>query len=172
MIEFGLILMGVALLGILFVVFFGAPYVPTLRRDQQDILAIRPLGKHDVFVDLGSGDGTILRGVAAHCGRAVGVELSPWLVLISKWLCRSTSNIQIVLGSIWAYTLPAETTVVYTFFNGTYIPRIEKILQDHVDKHQRPVDMITFGFMIDGRTPQKNVRAMYLYRFEPLQNKR
>ncbi len=167
--EWLAVITGFFVAGIVFVVFFGAPYVPTLQRDRKDILAVRPLRKNDVFVDLGSGDGAVLRMVAPYCRRATGIELSPWLVLVSRLLSRKHRNIHTMLGSIWHVPLPAETTVVYTFFNGKYIPRIEKKVQAHASSQGRSIDMITFGFQIEGRTPIKTIRAMHLYRIDPLQ---
>lgn len=161
--------LGFILASFFWVVFFGAPYVPTLRRDRQDILRIRPLTKEDVFVDLGSGDGVVLRTAAPWCKRVIGVELSPWLVLVSRLLDRKYENTETVLASVWSYQLPADTTVVYTFFNGKDLPRIEARLQDHVNRHGKDIDFITFGFKVGERKPHKVLRAMHVYRFTPLQ---
>src|SRR3990167_11438551 len=72
------------------VVFRGAPYVPTLRKNlEQGFRDVYPLSERDLLVDIGSGDGVVLRQ-AAKCGaRAIGYELNPFLVVISKLLSRS-----------------------------------------------------------------------------------
>lgn len=160
---------GALLISVLFVVFFGAPYVPTLKKDILDIQQVRKLKKSDVFVDLGSGDGVVLRSVAPYCARAIGVELSPVLVLLSRLLNRSYPNTEVKLANIWSVELPPDTTVVYTFFNGKFMERIQRKLQAHVNTHGKTIDMITFGFDVKGKKPIKTARAMFLYRFTPLQ---
>ena len=55
----------VAIIALFFTVFFGAPYVPAKLRDvQQAFDELRPVTKHDVVLDLGSGDGKVLREVS------------------------------------------------------------------------------------------------------------
>ena len=65
------------------VVFIGAPYVPTLRSDAYRILDLYPWSKKDVLVDIGSGDGLILRLLSPRINRAIGYELSPIIFIIS-----------------------------------------------------------------------------------------
>jgi len=72
------------------VVAVGAPYVPSKRKDLVDAFdELYPISKNDLVLDIGSGDGIVLREVARRGGRAVGIEINPILVLISKWLSRS-----------------------------------------------------------------------------------
>lgn len=160
---------GFLLVSFLFVVFFGAPYVPTLKAQTKDILAIRKMKKTDIFVDIGSGDGVVLRAVAPYCKTAVGYELSPWLVLLSKIISRRHKNITIHFTNMWYADLPKDTTVVYTFLNGKYMKRLEKKLQNHVNTTGRSLDFITYGFKVEGRKSTKAHGPMYLYTFNPLQ---
>lgn len=150
-----------------FVVFFGAPYVPTLRKQVKDIMSIRPLTKDDVFVDIGSGDGVVLRAASEKASRAIGYELSPYLWLISKFISRKQKNITIHFGSFWRQELPSDTTVVYTFLNGKFMPKLERKLQAHVDKHGKTISFITYGFKIKGRKIEKTEGPMFMYIFKP-----
>lgn len=150
-----------------FVVFFGAPYVPTLRDQVNEIMKIRPLSKADVFVDVGSGDGVVLRAAAKKASLAVGYELSPYLWLVSKFLGREQENITVHFGSFWRQELPADTTVVYTFLNGKFMPKLERKLQAHVDQHGKPISFITYSFKINGRKIEKTEGPMFLYTFKP-----
>lgn len=170
MLEVGLYIIGFFVITIGFVAFFGAPYVPTLGSQIQDIGAIYSLKKSDVFVDIGSGDGIVLRAVAESGARVVGFELGPWLWLISKLLSRNYQNITIYFGNFWRKDLPAETTVVYTFLASKYMSKIEQKLQAHVNKGGGEVYFISHGFKLSGRKIIKTRGLMYLYLFSP-QNK-
>ena len=68
-----------------FVVFFGPPYVPTLRRNLKSALDLLDLKPGETMLDLGSGDGRVLLAAAKRGANVVGVELSPLLVAVS-WL--------------------------------------------------------------------------------------
>ena len=167
MLEIAVYVVGFLVVSVGFVVFFGAPYVPTLKSQVEDVMNIRPLHKKDVFIDIGSGDGVVLRAAAKAGAWAEGYELSPWLWLVSKYLCRHCDNIVIHFGSFWNRELPADTTVVYTFLNGKFMPRLEKKLQQHVNKYGKPIDFITYGFKVDGRKADKTQGPMLLYVFSP-----
>ena len=64
----------------------GAPYVPSHRHDvQQALTKLYRLGAEDCLVDMGSGDGVVLKVARQQGARAFGVELNPLLVLLSRW---------------------------------------------------------------------------------------
>lgn len=159
----------VVILLVCFVVFFGAPYVPTL---QKDILAISKIYKFetkDVMVDIGCGGGRVLRAIAPNIKRAIGYELSPITWLVAKILCRKHTNVIVKLANFWYHDLPPDTTVVYTFLASHYMPKLSVILQAHANIHQKPVYLISNGFGFTNKKPIKTSRSMKLFLFEPLQ---
>jgi len=161
---------GALVVSFCFVVFFGSPYVPTLKLQVQDAMKILPLKNNDIFVDVGSGDGVVLRAAAKVGVRvAVGYELSPWLYAVSKILCRDYKNINIHLANFWKAELPNNTTVVYTFLNGRHIVKLAKKLQDHANKHGKSIQFISYGFALPEKKAVKIRGALYLYTFKPLQ---
>ncbi len=159
--------LGFLVVSVSFVTFFGAPYVPTLKKQVTEIMKIYPLNEFDVFVDIGSGDGIVLRAAAKKGAHAVGYELGPWQWVISKYLCRKYVNITIYFGNFWGKDLPPNTTVIYTFLNGKYMPKLERKLQAHVDEHGKKISFITYGFRIIDREPEKTQGPMFLYVFTP-----
>ncbi len=170
MLETAIYIIGFLAVSFGFVVFFGAPYVPTLGHDVKDVFKLYDFKKSDVFVDIGSGDGVLLRAVATkNVQAAIGYELNPWLYVISKFLCRQQKQIRIHFANFWHATLPIETTVVYTFLNGKYMPRLQRQLQNHVEKTGRPLHFISFGFKMENQKLLKTRGAMQLYYFAPLQ---
>lgn len=167
MLDIVFLVFGFFIISFGFVVFFGAPYVPTLKDQVKEIMKIYPLDRKDVFVDVGSGDGVVLRAVSKKVSSAVGYELSPYLWLISRILSRKQANVTIYFGSFWRQQFPSDTTVVYTFLNGKFMPRLEQKLQAHVDMHGRKISFITYGFKIKGRKILKTEGPMFLYEFRP-----
>lgn len=152
------------------VVFRGAPYVPSQRRFVRQAFTkkLYELGEKDVLLDLGSGDGIILR-LAAHRGaRAIGYEVNPILIAISRFLGRKQPLVETRLADIWMSPFPDDVTVVYAFVVTRDIPKLAKKMQKEVDRIGRPLHLITFGANITDKKPLKILKAHTLYRFEPL----
>jgi hypothetical protein len=153
-----------------FVVFFGAPYVPSKKGEAARALdELYALGPKDTLVDIGSGDGIILRLAAKRGARAVGYEINPILVLISRLLSRATPNVTVHFKSFWSATLPKETTVVYVFGDSRDIAKMAKKVEDTATAVGRKVYFISYAIAVPGHTPVRQVGAHYLYEFDPLQ---
>lgn len=166
----GLWLLAAIILLFGFVVFRGAPYVPSKKQGLETAFdELYPLSSGDVLVDIGSGDGVVLRAAAERGARAVGYELNPLLVLISRVLSRKYSNVEIVLADFWHVNLPADTTVVYTFGESRDIAKMATKVQNEATRLERPLLFISYGFAVPGETPVKSTATHHLYRFEPLQ---
>ena len=159
----GIITVLVLLFG--FVVFFGAPYVPTLKTDKRLIFTqVRPLTKNDVVVDLGSGDGRILREASEQGAHAVGVELNPILVLISRILSASDSKVRVFHGPIQAFTLPDDTTVVYVFTTSRDASSTAKRIQRQANRLGKTLDVISYGVELPLLDLVKQQGAYRLYK--------
>lgn len=153
-----------------FVVFFGAPYVPSKRGEVKRAFdELYPLSADDTLVDIGSGDGIVLRLAAQRGAKAVGYEINPLLVLLSRWLSRSSSEVIVHFASFWRATLPLETTVVYVFGDSRDIVKMAKKVQDTATSLGRPLFFISYAIAVPELTPKKQVGAHYLYEIEPLQ---
>ncbi len=153
-----------------FVVFRGAPYVPSRKRQLEVAFKeLYHLDDSDVLVDIGSGDGIVLRTAAEYGAKAIGYELNPILVLITRILSRHQSNVVVYLADFWFVQLPAETTVVYVFGESRDIRKMAKKVQDESIRLEKMLSLISYGFQIPGQTPVKVVGAYFLYEFSPLQ---
>ncbi len=153
-----------------FVVFRGAPYVPSQKKYvRQAFTELYPLNNKDTLVDVGSGDGIVLR-LASQCGaRAVGYEINPLLVLISRFLSRHDKNVEVKLVDFWLTPLPETTTVVYAFAATPYIKKMIRKMQDETNRLQRPLRYISYGNVLTGLDADAKVGAYHLYTFYPLQ---
>lgn len=151
-----------------FTAFFGAPYVPSRRREiRQAFSELYALNKSDTVVDLGSGDGIVLRVAREYGATAVGYELSPPLVWISRLLARGDKKQSILNKSYWRADFPLRTTVVYAFSDGRDIKKLHDLVERQATKLGHSLTFITYGFEAPHKTPVKTYRAYFLYTVTP-----
>ncbi|MCA9339112.1 hypothetical protein KC939_02085 [Candidatus Saccharibacteria bacterium] len=149
-----------------FVVFRGAPYVPTRRKQiQQAFDELYAVSEKDVVVDLGSGDGALLREAAKRGAKTFGYELNPILSAISK-LVSKDEKITIKWADFWGQKLPEDTTVVYIFINSKDTKHMKKFLEAHVDRTKKNLKVISYAFTLPEINPKKTVGPMHLYEFK------
>lgn len=164
-----LILAGSILLLFAFVVFYGAPYVPSRKRYINEAFGnLYRLDSKDVLVDFGSGDGVVLREASKRGAKSIGYELNPLLVVISKVLSRRHRNIEVRLASYWHAHLPKSTTVIYVFSVQRDAGRIERKVQEETNRLDKEIKVICYGSPLNKR-PDASYQAYTLYVFRPLQ---
>ena len=152
-----------------FVVFRGAPYVPSHRSDVTKAFdELYKVGSSDTVVDVGSGDGVILRMAAARGARAVGYELNPALVLVSRFLSRRNKKICVELADFWFAKLPPSTTLVYAFAVERDVKKLAGKLQDEADRLGRELHVISYGSELKTQPEVRTLGAHHLYVFKPL----
>ena len=169
MIWFYIATVFVVLLG--FSVFFGAPYVPSQKRDFTRMFdELYPLSPSDVVIDVGSGDGIILREVSRRGARAIGYEISPLLAALSKWFSRHDDHVTVVLANFWQARFPEETTMVYAFSVERDASKLKKKMQSESDRLNKSLVLICYGSPLPKTNPEREFEAYHLYRFYPLQS--
>ncbi len=168
------ILLGAAVvvfLSVAFTVFFGAPYVPSRRREiRQAFTNLYPLSHTDTVVDLGSGDGVVLRIAREFGAKAVGYELSPPLAWLSRALAGGDTGQAIINQSYWGADFPQHTTVVYAFSDRRDIQKIHALTQKQADRLGKPLALMTYGFEHTYKKPVKTQGAYFLYNITPCGN--
>jgi len=149
-----------------FSVFFGAPYVPTRRKWASDALKMAKIKTSDVVVDLGSGDGMIIKLVAGYGAKAIGYEINPILFLFSRVrTIKYRKQVRVKLKNYWQENLPTETTIVYIFGLERDSEKLEKYLQAQVKQvRAKRLKVITFGFSLLNLKPIKSAGGAKLYR--------
>jgi hypothetical protein len=123
------------------------------------------LKRSDLLIDLGSGEGLVLRQAAKLGARAVGYEINPVLFFVSKLLTKANPKIKIIFSNYWNKSLPDGTTVVYIFGVGRDMKKLKEWLQDEAKRLNKHIYLISLGFEIDNVKPVKTVEPYYLYRF-------
>lgn len=144
-------------------------YVPSHRRDIRWLFDhLTPVGKGDVVLDLGSGDGIVLREVSRRGARAVGYELHPVFVAIARLASWGDRQVQVRWANIWTAPFPDDVTLVYAFSVGRDGARLAKKMQQEADRAGRSLSLVCYGNALPGRTPTAAEGAYFVYRFEPL----
>ena len=145
------------------VVFVGPPYVPTLKRDLDQLFAALQLSSRHRLVDLGAGDGRVLVRAAQAGAKVAGVEINPLLTWLANFRLRRTGN-RVTAGNMWQYALPQDTTHVFVFPAGQFMERLERYCA-HQATQVGPFTLICYGFALPGKKAEKVVGAFNLYRF-------
>lgn len=155
----------------LFTVIFGAPYVPSRKKELKYALdELRPISEVDLVCDIGSGDGVVCLEVAKRGARAVGYEINPILVWISKFRLRKFKGlISIEMCNFWNVYFHKDTTVVYIFGESRDINKMFDKVQSESNRLNKTIDVISYGFMAANRKELKTIRAYHLYTVSPLQ---
>lgn len=165
-----LALVGIGIVLVGFVAFTGAPYVPSKRGDIVRCFSeLYRLNKKDVLVDIGSGDGVVLRAASKKGARAVGYEIHPVLVVISRLLSYGDKNVSVRLANFWRTPLPDDTTVVYTFGEDRDIEKMYQKVQNEATRLGYTIRFISYAFEVPNVTINKTVGAHHLYIVKPLQ---
>jgi len=141
------------------VILRGAPYVPTLDKQARAALELLDLKPGQTLLELGSGDGKMLV-VAAQAGlNVVGIELNPFLVVVS-WLRtrRYRKQVRIIWGDFWQVRWPG-CDGVFSFLLGRFMPRLDERMQTV----RKP--LASFAFRIPGREADAEKAGVYLYRY-------
>ncbi len=184
-----LILAGTALVMIFsFVILFGAPFLPTLSSRKADALKLLDLKPGQTLVELGSGDGRMLRAAAQQGVRAIGYELNPLLVLYSKLaLLRYRGLVSVRWGNYWRHVLP-PCDGIYVFLLDPYMSKLHKKITQEIGNFVNPIStrqatsghhkgtaarpgangvrVVSFAFKIPGKRPVREINGMYLYLYK------
>ena len=140
----------------------GAPYLPILRRDQASLLELCELKPGQTLLDLGSGDGRLLRLAASRGIRGIGYEINPLVYLVSLVVCWPYRRlIKLHLADFWQVRLP-EADVIYVFLIDRYMAKLDRKL---IAELKRPTPVVSFVFKIPGREPVKSTRNAARYEY-------
>lgn len=149
-----LLLFGLMLLGIYIVFdtisgFLGAPYVATRGKTVKEILEKAKLKKGQVFLELGSGDGRVVRTAVKKYGvKGIGVEFHPILIWYSRLLAKlfGVSGVEFVRGNFYQTDL-SKADVIYMFL----LPKtMEKLREKILRECKKGTLLISHGFKIRG----------------------
>lgn len=142
-----------------FVVFFGAPFLPTRKPQAEAAFELLDLKKGQTLLELGSGDGRMLRMAAQRGIKAVGYEINPLLVIFSRLATlRYKRLVTIRWSNYWTADWP-KTDGIYTFLLDKYMVKLDQ----KVSKQKQPLKLASYAFKIPGKKPNKQKSGIFLY---------
>jgi len=145
------------------VIFFGAPFLPTLRSHTIQALDLLDLKAGQTLLELGSGDGRVMREAARRGIRVIGYELNPLLVIYSRVLnLRFKKLTSVKWANYWLHPLP-KCDGIYAFLLVPYMAKLDKKITSQA---QIPVKLVSFAFKIPGKKPIKKSAGLLLYLYE------
>ncbi len=151
----------VALFG--FVLLFGAPYLPTQKREVQTALDMLDLKPGETLLEPGSGDGRVMREAARRGIKVVGYELNPLLVIVSvivTW--RYRHNVTVIWGNYWLKNWP-PTDGIFVFLLDKYMSKLDEKI---VRSEHKPIKLVSYAFRIPGKKPLRSKRGLFLYHYK------
>lgn len=165
------LIIGVVVLVFGFVVLFGAPYVPSQRRYVKHLFDHIHLGRDDVLVDLGSGDGLVLRAARRYGARAIGYELNPLLAVVSRLVSLGDGGVTIKLANAWHSRFPDDVSIVYIFSVGRDEARLLKTVRREATRLGRPLRLVCLGSPLKTIKPEETFEAYGIYSVTPSHTK-
>lgn len=147
-----------------FVVFFGAPYLPTLKPQIRAALALSGLKSGQTLLELGCGDGRVLFTAAEQGIRGVGYELNPLLVVYAKIRARRYHGlVTIYWGNYWNAQWP-QNDAIFVFLLDKYMEKLDKKIIHLTTK--QPVTLVSIAFEVPGRQAVATEQGVYLYQYK------
>lgn len=147
------------------VLLVGAPYMPTLKKQQTAALDLLDLKPGQVVYDLGCGDGRFLTAAARRGLKAVGYELNPFMALIA-WVGtrRYHRQVKVKWGNFWQADIsPADG--IFVFLLDRFMPRLDSKIGSEAKNGTK---LVSYGFKIPGKKPAAKRGALLLYKYQKL----
>lgn len=145
-----------------FVVLFGAPFLPILKKQIPEAFDLLDLQPGQTLLELGSGDGRMLVAAADRGIRAVGYELNPLLWLYSWLITRKYKGlVTVYCRNYWQTNWPPADGI-FVFLLNKYMDKLDKKITQEYGKN---VKLVSLAFKIPGRKIAKSSQGLYLYKY-------
>ena len=144
----------------------GAPYVRSKKEKIAAMMALAEISSHDMVVDLGSGDGSLVIAAAASgAAAAVGVEMNPLLVWYSRMRIRRArlaSRARIVRGNFFDFPLAGADVVLMYLWPST----VEKLGEKMKQELKSGARVVSSAFPIAGWMPERIEKNVFVYEID------
>lgn len=122
------------LLSIMWPTRFGAPWLPSSRRDIHQMLALAELQPGEIVYDLGSGDGRVLIAATRDFdARAVGIEIDPLRLTWSRLRARLVGlgdQVTVIWGDLFSADISEADVVVVFLRQDTNVKLMRKLRRE------------------------------------------
>lgn len=158
-------------IGLLFLIptayagYIGAPYAPTRIAPVKKAFALLGLGKDDVVLDLGAGDGKIMFEAVRVGARAIGYELSPILYIVAFLRLVGQKNARLSYGNFFKKPI-SDATVIFIFLMPAHMEQVRAFIAKGKGKNLQYI--LSYAFPFKDITPvqvirEKNCAPLYIY---------
>jgi SAM-dependent methyltransferase len=145
-----------------FVLFYGAPYFPSLKPHLKAALDLLDMKEDQVIYDLGCGDGRFLKAAAKRGYRAVGYELNPF-VFAYAWITtlKYGSRVKVRWGNFWNADI-SKADAVFVFLLDKYMAKLDTKLKT---EGKKGLKLASHTFKIPGRKIVAKKYGVFLYKY-------
>ena len=143
----------------------GALFTSTASVRIKTFLDAVPMSAHEMFVDLGCGDGRVLRAARRRYGiRALGFEVNALAYCTARIFSFGKKGVQIIWRNFWSVNLrDADVVFCYLF------PDVMKRLATKLEAELRPgARVVSCNFSVPGWNPLEVVRPDSAYHGDPI----
>ncbi len=147
---------------VLFTSLSAAPWVPTRKFDVEALLNDAKITKGIHYVELGCGDGRLVKASARRGAKAVGYELNPLLFIVAWVSTLNTPNAKIVFKNFWNVDL-SKADVVMAFIMPRTLPRLDNKLAQEL---KPSAILVSYIFPVEGRKAIKRGKSWHIYRYK------
>jgi hypothetical protein len=145
-----------------FVIFFGAPYLPTLSAQRLAALQMLELKQGQTLIELGCGDGSMLKECARRGIKAVGYELNPCLVVVAKARnFRHRKLVSVKWANLWNADI-SQADGIFVFLLPKFMGRLDKKI---VAEAAKGTKLASYAFKVPNKKIAKQSDAVFLYRY-------
>ncbi|MFH1241793.1 MAG: class I SAM-dependent methyltransferase [Pseudomonadota bacterium] len=148
----------------------GALFVSTSRAKIRVFLDAVPMNREDLLVDLGCGDGRVLRAACKRYGaRALGFEVNPLAYLMARVLSLGIQRLRIERDSFWSRDL-GGADVVFCYLFPDVMERLARKMERELRSGTR---VVSCNFPVPGWRARQVLSSdssrhrapIYVYRF-------
>jgi SAM-dependent methyltransferase len=143
----------------------GAMFTSTARIKIRTFLDAVPMKETDFLLDVGCGDGRVLREAVRRYGvRCLGFEINPVAYVMARILCMGSDHIRIRWGNFWKADLH-EADVVFCYL----FPDVMVRLADKLASELRPgARVVSCNFPLPGWQPATVLHAPSALHNDPI----
>ena len=142
----------------------AAPFVPAMKKNVKKMIKEANIQSDETVMDLGSGDGRIVRMAAPYAKESIGIEINPVLYYLSRFLhlFNRKKNITYLRKNLWKVSL-AEVDVLFLFFISTKMPKLKEKIMKEMKPGSR---VVSHTFSFPDWKPEKKHGIVSVYRVE------
>lgn len=102
----------------------GAPWVPARKKDLERLVDDMKLRPGQTYIELGCGDGRLVKAAASKGVTAIGYEINPVLFIIASIRNLGNGRAHVRLGNFWKKDL-SSADIVMAFLMPKFMERLE-----------------------------------------------